>query len=223
MPNFVCYNCGQQNDHFSRKCTKLAQQHTRCRCWNVAFSAVQHKVDCRTPGFVSTKIGAYELPLLEFHNICFKFKNVHQIYSAETTTMGVQNFLIAKFTSIGTNIRIHRRYSEQQLTIEMKIKPAITLAFGRYKENGHMASLMICNDQIRVNHFQHIDKNGVVSYNLTATPKKSEKHDVDLRLESKERVIWFIICWNRLWTANVGMSQHAFSIGRYSNSNENEL
>lgn len=61
---FVCYNCGQSNDHFSRNCRVLDQQYTRCLCGNVTFSAVQHKIDCSTPNFVSTKIGTYELPLL---------------------------------------------------------------------------------------------------------------------------------------------------------------
>lgn len=223
MPrNFVCYNCGQANDHLSRNCTVLAQQYTRCRCGNVTHSEVQHRVGCSTPHYVSQKIGSYELPLLEFQNIRFRFKNFEQIFSAETTTLGLKHFLITKFTSIGTNIRVRRIYSEPEVIIDLKIKPAVTLGFGRYKNNGHLASMMLCQDQVRVNHFQHIDKNGAVSYHLAATPKKSEQHDIDLRLLTKERVIWFTMSWNNSWTANIAMSESATTIGRYAKPNQNE-
>lgn len=205
--DFVCYNCGQKNSHFSRKCRVLAQQFTRCLCGNVAFSAVQHKIDCRTPDFVSTKIGTYELPLMDFHNIRFKFKNVAQIYSAETTIEGEKLFLISKFMNIGTNIRLRQIYGQSELIIDMKIKPSITLGFGRYGKDGHLASLIFCNDQIRVNHYQHIDQNGLVSYHLAAKPKKSEHHDIELKLKTIERAIFFTIRWNNAWTANIAMSE----------------
>lgn len=221
--NFVCYNCGQANDHISRNCNVLRQQFTRCaECGNVAHSPAQHRIDCSSIQFISMKVGSYELPLLDFHNVCFRFKNVDQIFSAEKTTMGLKHFLITKFTSIGTNIRVCRTYGQSEFIIEVKLKPAITLGLGRYQKKGHMASLMLCNDQVRVNHHQHIDKNGVVSYNLASNPKQNESHDIDLRLVSKERIIWFTICWNKTWTANIAMTEAAFTIGRSNTTNQNE-
>lgn len=212
--NFSCYNCGQQNNHFSRDCPILEQQFTRCpECNNVAKTAIGHKLACSNSRFVSTKIGAYDLPLMLFHNVTFTFQNVEKIFVAQSTSTGVQNFLISKFFALGTNIRLCRIFGQSGFTLKAKIKPAVSFGLGRVGKVGHMASLMLCDNQVRVNHHQHVDRTGTVSYALTTFPRTDESHDLELKLSSKSNVIFFTLCWNDMWTANIAMSSSAVTIG----------
>lgn len=134
---------------------------------NVAFGPNSHKINCQRQDFVSVKIGTYELPFKEFQNIRFVFQKTSSIYSVEPTATGNQTFLITKFLSLGTNVRIRRTYDNtEDLTIDMKIKPSVTLGIGRKNSTVHMASFMFCDNQVRVNHFQNIGQSGTVSFNL---------------------------------------------------------
>lgn len=157
--NFNCYNCGQANDHYSKNCPILDQQYVRCpECKNVAKTAAGHKITCKNIRFVSTKIGAYELPLMEFQKVRFTFKNVDEIFCVEEADNGMQTFAITKWYSIGTNIHLRRIYGHtQEIILDIKMKPAVTLGFGRINNSHHIASLMFCQNQVRVNRFQHID------------------------------------------------------------------
>lgn len=62
----------------------------------------------------------------------------------------------------------------QDLTIDMKIKPSVTLGIGRKNSTVHMASFMFCDNQVRVNHFQNIGQSGTVSFNLRTRPRYLE-------------------------------------------------
>lgn len=214
--DFSCFNCGARN-HFSRNCTALRQQFTRCpSCNNVAKTPAGHKLTCSNLEFKSVKIGEYELPLMDSHHAKFTFKNVESIFVAEKTANGIQNFKIAKFFAIkDTNVKFRRSYvPSNDLIIEMQFKPAISLGFGRLGVVGKpMASIMFAENQVRINHYQHIDRQANVSYNLTANPRKDVSHDIELKLPSGSDVIFFTIEWNRSWTANIAMSSTAFTIG----------
>lgn len=219
--NFHCYNCGVKNKHYSRHCTE-EQQHTRCPVCNVvAFSAAGHKVSCKNTTFISKKIGMYELPLKEFQTVRLVFSNTTQIYSAEETTKGMQYFLMTKFLSLGTNIKFRRIYDESSnLTFDLKMKPAVTIGIGRKGSQKHLASLMFCDNEVRVNHYQSIDENGIVSYSLITKPQRDEKHDIELKLESDHRVIFLSLCWNNVWWASIAMSKAAVTIGPYFDPNK---
>lgn len=174
---FSCYNCGAPNDHISKFCPK-EQQFTRCSdCGNVARNAAGHKITCKQFRFKSKPIGtSYELPLMEFHQCRFTFHNIDQIYCAQSTQSGMQNFLITKFFSIGTNIRLRRIYGSQNIILDMKYKPATTLSIGRIGSSKLMASLLIAENQIRVNHYQHIDNDGIVSFSFQPSAHHSNIH-----------------------------------------------
>lgn len=185
---YDCYNCGEPNNHFSKRCTKLKQQFERCtECANVVLKGPSsHKISCTNYRFVSAKIGEYELPFMEFQLIRFTFKNVEDVYCSERTAIdGIETFLITKWFALGTNIQLSRIYGQNDnVILEMKIKPAITLGFGRLEDSKHMASLMLCNNQIRINHYQHIDEHGIVTYALSACPRKDSTHDIEIKLKS---------------------------------------
>lgn len=189
--DFYCYNCGAKNSHFSRKCP-MDQQYTRCpACKAVAFSEAGHKISCQSTKFVSTKIGVDELPFKKFQDIRFVFRNLKSIGLAQETTEGTKYFLMTKFLSLGTNIKFRRVYGgSNELIIDMKIKATISIGFGRKNSRGHMASLMFCDDQVRINHHQTIDKNGVVSYSLRSKPQMDKKHDAELKIDNSHRVIF---------------------------------
>lgn len=209
---FHCYNCGMENDHFSRACKTIEQQYTRCpECNVVASSPSGHKIACKNGKFVSERIGDYELPFKQKQNIRFTFKNVPQIYCAEATMKGIQNFLITKFSSLGVNIQMRRVYGANELILDVKLKPAVTIGIGRMNSKT-MASLMLCDDHVRVNHYYHIDANGNVSFNLATISKTDQNHDVELKLISKQRVIFFSLQWNEKWKANLAMSDTAVTI-----------
>lgn len=212
--SFNCYNCGKADDHYSKNCPVLQQQYERCpECKNVAKTPAGHKITCNNVRFISKKIGDYELPFMELHTIKLTFKNLEQIYVAEETNTGVENFSIVKWFSTGSNIQICRTYQNlDEITIEIKLKPAITLGLSRLNES-HMASIMFCTNQIRVNHYQHIDSEGSVSYGLSSQPRKDDKHDLELKLDSNADVIFFSLRWNDAWTANMAMNSAALTIG----------
>lgn len=216
--DFHCYNCGEKN-HYSRLCPNN-QEYTRCpdrRCKNVAFGPNSHKINCERQDFVSVKIGTYELPFKEFQNIRFVFQKTSSIYSVEPTATGNQTFLITKFLSLGTNVRIRRTYDNtKDLTIDMKIKPSVTLGIGRKNSTVHMASFMFCDNQVRVNHFQNIGQSGTVSFNLRTRPKKDEKHDIELKLSNNHKVVFFSLEWNNTWQAKFAMSNDTVTIAPYS-------
>lgn len=211
MANILCYNCGERGNHYSRNCP-LDQEWKRCRCGNVARSPASHKLSCTNQDFVSKKIGSYELPLMEYHQCRFSFKNVNEIYCAQSTTAGNQNFLITKILSIGTTIHLRKVYgTSNDLVLDVKYKPAITLSIGRMSSIP-MVSIMLAENQIRVNHYQHIDKNGNVSYNLKDCPRKDANHDVVLKMPNKDERILFSLCWNNNITAKFTMSSKASTI-----------
>lgn len=214
---FECYNCGEPNNHFSKHCKKIGQQYNRCiECGNVILRGpASHKISCTNNRFVSTKIGEYELPFMEFHLIRFTFKNVEDVYCSESTAMdGVKTFLITKWFFLGTNIQLSRIYGQNDnVIVELKIKPSITLGLGRLDDSKHMASLMLCSNQIRINHYQHIDERGIVTYALSARPRTDATHDVEIKFKSDSHIILMALCWNNLWTANFAMNNKAVSIG----------
>lgn len=213
--DFICFNCGTKNNHFSRVCP-FDQKFTRCPvkiCGAVAKGPNSHKLECPNLNFVSKKIGEYDLPLAEFQIIRFVFKNTSKIYSVESSN----HFLITKFLSIGTNIRFRRVYTEtNDLILDMKIKPTVTLGIGRTNSNINMASLMFTMDQVRINHYQNVSSNGTVMYNLSSYPKKDEKHDIELKLSNKHPVVFFSINWNNTWKANIAMSNAATTVGPFN-------
>lgn len=209
---FYCYNCGEKNQHFSRNCPE-EQEYTRCPMCNVvAFSEAGHKLTCQEKEFISTNKGDYELPKKEFQTVRFEFSNIKNIFSAEQTIKGVEYFLVTKFLSIGTNIKLRRIYGSSKLIFEMKMKPAVSLGFGRKGSKNHLASIMFCDDHVRMNHFKTINNNGIVSYGLKTKPKRDDKHDIELKIESEHQVILFSIYWNNTWHANVAMSNEALTI-----------
>lgn len=214
----ICYNCGEKG-HLSRNCKNQEQQFTRCptrSCRAVAFSKAGHRISCGTPKFVSQQIGAYELPWQEFHNIRFVFRITKNVYSAEQTTRGPIDFVITKFLSLGTNIQFSRVYDgSANVVLNMKIKPSVTIGFGRKNESTHLASAMFCEDHVRLNHFYHIDRLGTVSYQMTSKPRTDESHDVELKIDSTGRVILFTVEWNNEWSANIAMSDKAVTVGPY--------
>lgn len=212
-----CYNCGERG-HISVVCPNEDQQFTRCPCCNnVAKSKSGHKITCKNTRFISTQIGAYELPLKEFHNIQFVFKHTKDVYSAEKTSDGVSEFLITKFLSLGTNIKYRRVYDgSDNVILDMKLKPSATIGFGRRKETTHMASAMFCDDHIRLNHFHHIDRLGTVSYSSSVKPRTDESHDVELKIDTVHRVIIFTVNWNNKWSVNIAMSNKAVTVGHYN-------
>lgn len=189
------------------------QQFTRCpECKNVAKTPSGHRVTCSKSSFVSTKIGAYELPMMEFQKIRFEFQNIDNISCEEKTHIGAENFLITKFFTIGSNIRIRRVYSLPNITIDVKIKPSVSFGFGRSNGTRHMASIMFCADQVRINHFYHIDEEGKVSFSLTSKTRLDENHDVELKLDTMAKSIFFTMVWNDKWKANCAMSENVFTI-----------
>lgn len=216
--DYSCFNCGALNDHFSRSCTALRQQFSRCpACNNVAKSPAGHKLTCSMLDFISERIGAYELPLMESHHVKFTFKEIPSIYVAEETASGVQNFKITTFFAVkDANVKCRRSYEpSNDLIIEMQYKPSISLGFGRVGvvDEKRMASIMFAHNQVRINHYQHIDRQANVSYNLTTDPKMDENHGIELKILSGKQVIFFSMEWNRCWTANIAMSNTALTIG----------
>lgn len=208
MRPYYCYNCGKKNEHFSRKCTE-PQKFTRCpSCESVARSPAGLRHHCRTPGFRSVKIEDYELPFKAFHNITMVFQNVSRLFCQENG----QNFLLTKFLSIGTNIKLRRVYATNELRIDMKLKPAVNIGFGRLLSSGTMASFMFCDDQVRINHFYTIDANGNVSYNLKSKLKVDENHDLFLVAQSTDKAIVCSIDWNGKWKSQIAMSSKALVI-----------
>lgn len=221
---FSCYNCGQKNDNFSKNCPNLDQQWTRCpKCKNVAKTKAAHKITCKDEtGFISKRIGCYELPLMDFHNIRFVFKNIDQIFCAESTSEGAQNFLITKFFSVGTNIQMQRTYGpSNEFILDLKFKPAISMSFGRLNSSSYLASIMLCEDQLRINHYHHIDQHGNVSYSLKTWPRKDSSHDIDLKLTGKAKIVLFSMMWNDI-EANIAMDEAAFTIHGSPLSNVNK-
>lgn len=165
---------------------------------------------------ISNQIGAYELALKDFHDVRFVIRNAKSISLAEKTKNGIEHFLITKFLSLGTNIKFKRVYDgSKNVILEMKIKPAITVGIGRKYAQGHMVSLMFCDDQVRINHHQAIDRNGVVSYSLRNKPKMDEKHNVELKIDSNQRVVFISLHWNEMWSANIAISNKAVTVGAY--------
>lgn len=126
--------------------------------------------------------------------------------------MGRENFLLTKFFSVGTNIHFRKIYGSRDVDLDMKFKPVITLSIGRIKSSKPMVSMMLVENQIRVNHYQLIDKDGNVSYSLLSCPRKDEKHDVELKISSDDEVVFFTLCWNNEITANIAMSDTAVTI-----------
>lgn len=193
---FFCYNCGSPNDHFSKNCPNLEQQFSRCpMCQVVARTAAGHKITCTNTDFVSTKLGEYELPLMSRHSLRFVFKNVIEIFCAESTEAGLKNFIITKFFSSG-NINIERVYNTDDIIIDVAYKPSISLSVGRIDSTEILASILCCGDQIRINHYQHIDKQGKVTYSLSSHPKKDSSHDIDIKLRSNQEIIFCSLSWN---------------------------
>lgn len=210
-PSFYCYNCGEPNSHISKHCP-MDQEFTRCpQCDVVARSAAGHKINCINTKFVSAKIGEYELPLMPFHCFRFMFKNISQIYCAELTASGLQNFMITKFFSVGTNIRVERVYGSDDIIMDVRFKPSFSMSFGRCNSTGIIASILFCEDQIRINHYQHIDKQGKVTYSLSAHPKTDTSHDIDIKLLSEHKVVFCSLLWNDI-KANIAMSESGVSI-----------
>lgn len=120
---------------------------------------------------------------------------------------------MTKFLSVGTNVKFRRIYDgSKKVIFDLKMKPAINLGLGRKSTGKHLASLMFCDDHLRVNHFQTIDKNGTVSYGLKTKPKTDETHDIELKIESDQREFFFSIRWNNIWHANIAMSSEALTI-----------
>lgn len=205
--DFTCYNCGMLNNHFSRKCP-FAQQHTRCpECNNVANSPASHKITCSNFKFVSQKIGEYELPLMDVHEIRLTFKNAQHIYCAEKTMDGSRDFLITKFFSADSNVKFRRVFDQtENIIIYIEMKPSVS--FGLFRKNAaNMASILFCQNQIRINHFYCIESNGIVTFNIqSAKQKKDEEHDVELKILSSASFIHFILDWNNKWAVNISMS-----------------
>lgn len=206
---FKCYNCGELNDHYSRNCP-LDQENTRCpTCHNVAFAASSHKILCKQFKFRSVRIGSYELPLMDYQTLRFTFKNVEQIYCSDKDN---EDDLITKFFSIGTNIKVRRIYtSTNETIIDLKVKPTVSVGLGR-KNGGFLASLMLCDNQVRMNHYYHIDSMGNVSFNVKKSPRIDTQHDIAFKLDTPANVILFSLDWNNKWQSNIAMSSNAVSI-----------
>lgn len=210
---FHCYNCGQENDHFSKKCPKQ-QEWTRCPvCNNVTTTPSGHRIACSNISFKSTQLGLYELPQMDYHYIRLTFQNIEQIHCAEATSSGIQHFLMTKLFSIGPSIRFRRMYGDSsKIIIDMKFKPSVSLGLGLLNETSTMASLKLCHNHIRVNHFHHIDESGNVSFNLSNTSQKDATHDVELKLSSEKQLILFSLEWNKKWIAKVAMNNDMLTI-----------
>lgn len=215
-----CYNCGQPG-HKSIVCTVLDQQYTRCSsCKVVALSPSGHRITCKTPDFISKKIGAYELPFKDFHDVRFVFRQTKSVCAAANMTSGTY-FTITKFLSFGPNIRFRRIYGDNDdVTLDLKMKPSITVGIGRKKDNTCLASIMFCDDQVRINHYQYINSHGLVTYNAISRPRTDEHHDVDLKLDINKRVLICSIYWNKAWRVNVAMSDVAVTVGPYNIENQ---
>lgn len=207
--DFSCYNCGMRNDHLSRDCTKIDQQYTRCpNCGVVARSKTSHKISCPNDSFRSQKIGEYELPFMEMHKIRFTFKNAETIYCAEETVNGKVDFLITKFFSADPNVKFQRVYDEtNNIILDVEFKPSVS--FGLYRTNvaTNMASILFCENHVRINHCQHIDAQGIVSYNLSSFARMDDQHDIELKIQCKASLLHFWINWNNQWTADIIMSE----------------
>lgn len=106
------------------------------------------------------------------------------------------NFLITKFFSIGTNVQIRRLYATKDIVFEIKFKPSITISFGRMNDDKKQISMMCCSDQIRINHYYHIDNQKNVTYNLSSRPRLDDKHDVNFKIASKDFSISLFLLWN---------------------------
>lgn len=157
------------------------------------------------------KIGPNELPLMEPHSYRLNFQNVPKIFCSESTEDGWKNFLITKNFAIGTNIQLQRVYESDNIIIDMKFKPSISISFGRVNLQAIIASILFCEDEIRINHYQHIDKMGKVTYSLASHPKKDTIHDINLKLYSKDKVMIFSLHWQNI-TANIAMSESGVTI-----------
>lgn len=213
-----CFNCGQYAYHISRECPNEEQNWTRCpTCNNVAKTAVAHRIHCRNTTFRSVKIGYYEQPFIEFHNVRFIFNETSDILVQENTTTGLQHFLVTKWFTTSDNIRFKRVYSQvdqNRLILDMKFKPSVSIGSGRSNEKC-LVSIMFAPNQVRFNHFQHITEDGVVTYSLARRPHVDipENHDVVLDLVKPGKMVMFPIEWNKKWTANILMNDKALTIG----------
>lgn len=154
------------------------------------------------------EIGDYDLPLKGFHNIKIVFHNVSKLFCQQNDS----SFIVTKFLSIGTNIKLRRVYATDDLQVDMKIKPAINISFGRTNLSNKMASFMFCDDHVRVNHYYLINKDGIVSYNLKSKFKIDEEHDLDLVMHSADDAILFSIDWNGKFQAEIAMSSKTLII-----------
>lgn len=209
---FYCYNCGEPNNHFSKRCP-YKQEWERCpECKVVTRSKTGHKLFCENINFVSKRIGEYELPNMDFHQCRFLFANATKIYWSQSTATGKQNFQITKFFSIGTNVTFRQIYGANDVILDMKYKPAINISIGRMNASEPMVSIMLVSNQIRLNHYQHIDQHGNVSYSLLSCPRKDIEHDIELKISSEDEVVFFTLCWNKKIKANIAMSDTAATI-----------
>lgn len=163
---------------------------------------------CSNLSFRSEKIGSYELPFKEFHNIKLVFQNASKLFCQENN----ENFLLTKFLYVGANIKLRRLYRTDGLQVDIKLKPAVNISFGRLDTGDTMASFMFCDDQVRINHFYMIDAEGNVSYNLKSKPKVDENHDVDLVVQCTDEAIVCSIDWNGKWQGQIAMSSKALII-----------
>lgn len=216
---FFCYICGQPNDHFSKRCPSK-QEWDRCpECDVVTRSAAGHKLFCANTAFISKRIGAYELPNMDYHQCRLSFANAKKIYCTQSTATGEEDFLITKFFSVGTNVHFRKIYVSDDVTLDMKYKPAINISIGRMNASEPMASIMLVANQIRLNHYHHIDQNGNVSYSLLGRPRKDSVHDINLKIANEEEVVFFTLCWNKNITANIAMTDKSVTIhGEWSSS-----
>lgn len=206
-----CFNCGSDDGHYSRVCPE-DQKWTRCpECNNVCRSKTAHKLHCKNLTFISKPIGLYVLPKMEFEQFRLVFTNAKTVYCAENTTAGIQNFLITKFFSIGPNIRVKRVFGGTDVILDIKIKPSVTLSIGRFGFPNHCASFMFAWDQIRINHYQHIDEVGNLSYSLMGKPRKDENHDMDLKILTADEVIFCTMVWKSI-TCKLAMTPNATTI-----------
>lgn len=210
---FYCYNCGEQNTHFSKNCTRIIQQFTRCpQCNCVAKSPAGHKIACTNSTFISRQIGSYELPLMDSLVLRFIFTNVNRIYCTD----GNADYLITKFFTADANVKFRRIFDgSKNIIIDVKLKPAVNFGIYRRGTNRLLASMLFCSNQIRINHFYHVDAEGNVSYNITSGLRKDGKHDIQLKLDTNAPLVNFRLIWNKRWTADIFMSENDVWIRPY--------